>query len=207
MTRTGIRGRPPPKNEAARSSRGGEANPERFGNSNNRFLTPTGPAGQWHDRARPIRADRRWRAAEWRRGIRKLLRDGGERHLPEMHAALRPRPDGPRIKAPQNRSGGTCARSMVGTCIQGAGDDPRRVRRPTQCLNLPASCFRCARKRCSAPAECAIRHHQTSLPCPNRWAYAAILSWHDKALGDRFSQAVVDLVRSEYPNDMSGGAA
>lgn len=77
MTRTGIRGRPPPKNEAARSSRGGEANPERFGNSNNRFLTPTGPAGQWHDRARPIRADRRWRAAEWRRGIRKLLRDGG----------------------------------------------------------------------------------------------------------------------------------
>jgi hypothetical protein len=53
-----IRGRAPPENEAARSSRGGEAGPEGFSNSSDASLAPTGPAGQSHDRARPNRAER-----------------------------------------------------------------------------------------------------------------------------------------------------
>jgi hypothetical protein len=61
MTRDKIGGRPPPKNEAARSSRGGEARPEGFGNSSDTFLAPTGPAGQSQDRApSQSHAERQW---------------------------------------------------------------------------------------------------------------------------------------------------
>jgi hypothetical protein len=248
MTRNQIRGRPPPRNEAARSSRGGEAGPERFGNSNNRFLTPTGPTGQWHDRTRPNRADRRWRAAEWRRGIRKLLRDGGGACSAEIFRVdsfsdltrlmLDPRRAsllagllsavaralepalcldcdtefGPKSKSCPAavllvlpyRSGSSLG-SVSGICQRCtrrddhdlmdlalrrlktdlAGPAPDRWWAPAfrepgmtpeecagplskSCLNPPTPCFSCARKRCGAPAECAIRHYQTSLPCPNR---------------------------------------
>lgn len=34
-------------------------------------------------------------------------------------------------------------------------------------------------------------------------AYTAILSWRDRDLADRFSQAVVDLIRAEHPGDLS----
>jgi hypothetical protein len=37
--------------------------------------------------------------------------------------------------------------------------------------------------------------------------YAAVISWRDRDLSDRFSAAVVDLVRSQHPADFDGGAS
>src|SRR6266478_4891881 len=51
MTRNQIRGRLPPKNEAARSSRGGEARPEGFTNRTDSCLAQTAPARQSQERA------------------------------------------------------------------------------------------------------------------------------------------------------------
>jgi len=34
--------------------------------------------------------------------------------------------------------------------------------------------------------------------------YAALLGWRDRALADRFSVAVVDLVRAQHPDDLRG---
>jgi hypothetical protein len=36
-------------------------------------------------------------------------------------------------------------------------------------------------------------------------AYSPILEWKDRDLSDRFSQAVVALVRADYPDDLKGG--
>jgi len=36
--------------------------------------------------------------------------------------------------------------------------------------------------------------------------YAALLGWHDRDLADRFSIAVLDLVRREHAGDLDGGA-
>jgi hypothetical protein len=38
-------------------------------------------------------------------------------------------------------------------------------------------------------------------------SYASILSWRDRDLADRWSAAVVDLVRAEYPDAIDGSAA
>ena len=35
--------------------------------------------------------------------------------------------------------------------------------------------------------------------------YTAILAWRDKATPDRFSAAVVNLIRSAYPDALGGG--
>jgi hypothetical protein len=37
-------------------------------------------------------------------------------------------------------------------------------------------------------------------------AYTAILEWRDKALRDRFSSAVVELVRAQYPGALDGAS-
>ena len=34
--------------------------------------------------------------------------------------------------------------------------------------------------------------------------YAAVLGWRDRALADRFSVAVVELIRGEHPTDLDG---
>lgn len=52
---------------------------------------------------------------------------------------------------------------------------------------------------CGLPAKPVLDQAGRQVEASGKKQYAAILKWRDRALSDRFSERVVELVREQYP--------